>query len=423
MGRIRMAVEIRNESPATLVWDRDEVASGGWTAPWFPSRTATIAAGATAEWRCEGDLALVPTSGAEARAWYSVDGDRNRQLYVHVNSPLVESQYGNTFHVWAPPEFEVSHSGGQGHEARLVIRFRESARRSVPGFTPSVNGFQFSNAAWDPKLPAMTVGFLWNRLLDRMGADAASQLGIGRVDDNWLPFTHANAGLCGGMAFGVMDYFAAGEVPPQQLAPPTSADDELFRFLRDRLFDSFDVLGQGYRWLGYSSPHYPNGDEGVVQAVGLTRGRSWVTYRDEWPRIRDDIDNGQLSPIGLIQTDELDLGKNHQILGYAYQQRGQIVHLSVYDPNIPREDGLGLEFDITDTSGEVSITRLGYQEPGSKIFAMIRTNGYVSHAPPGGRPLTVRQALRRTIGHGDARLPADIGLSRPASLRNWLASV
>jgi hypothetical protein len=327
-----MAVEIRNESPMPLVWDRDELVSGEWTDPWYPSRSGTIAPGATAEWRAEGDLFVAPTSGTEGRVWYNIGGDRGRQLYVHFNSPLIESQYGNTFHVWAPTGFAAAYSGGQGHHARLGIRFRESSRHQVRGFTPSLNGFQFRNS-WNPSLPAMTVGYLWNRLLDELPQEAAEPLGIARVDDGWLPITHASAGLCGGMVFAVMDYFAAGKLPPVATTSPASEGDPLFRFIRDRLLDSFNIGGSGHRWLGYSSPHYPNGDEGFIQVAGLARGRSWVTYRDEWPRIRDDIDYGKLSPIGLIQTDSLDIGNNHQVLAYAYKQDGQTVQLWVYDPS------------------------------------------------------------------------------------------
>jgi hypothetical protein len=425
MSRIRMAVEIRNESRVPLVWNRDELSSGGWTDPWYPSRPARIEPGASAEWRAEGDLFLAPTSGTEGRVWYDVADDTSRQLYVHFNSPLIESDYGNTFHVWAPPGFEAAYSGGQGHDARLTIRFRDTARREVRGFTPSVNGFQFSNS-WAPGLEAMTVGFLWNRLLDELGADAAGPLGIARVDDGWLPITEAAAGMCGGMVFAAMDYFAAGERPPAGTTSPTAAADPLFQFIRDRLLDSFDIGGSGHRWLGYSSPHYPNGDEGFIQAAGLARGRAWVTYREEWPRIRDDIEAGRLSPLGLVQTDALDVGQNHQILAYAYEQSGQAVKLWVYDPNVPGVDDLALEFDLTDTAGGIDVTRVAYPptaSPRPRIFCIFRTNGYNPHSPPGGRPLTVRQALRRVSGRSHGRLPGDVGLSRPASLRRWLESV
>ncbi|ADP81368.1 hypothetical protein [Pseudofrankia inefficax] len=343
---------------------------------------------------------------------------------MHFDSPLAESPYGNTFHIWAPPGYEASYSGGQGHEARLVIRLRDSARRQVPGFTPSVNGFQFANQ-WDPNLPAMTLGFLWNRLLDALGGDAAAALGIARVDDNWLPITKADAGMCGGMTFGAMDYFAAGKLPPSATTAPASEADPLFQFIRGRLFDSFDVTGSGHRWLGYSSPHYPNGDEGFLQQVaGLTRGRSWITYRDEWPRIRDDIDAGRLSPIGLIQTDSLDVGKNHQVLAYAYQQSGQVVQLWVYDNNYPHHDDLALQFDITDTAGEVHVQRLGpYRANEPRIFCIFRTNGYTPHTPPAGNPAPP--------AHGETP-PADVVVAlatmgvdfsvTEAELRGWLAN-
>jgi hypothetical protein len=419
-----MAVEIQNESSVPLVWDRDQMDSGDWTDPWYPSRTATINPGATAEWRAEGDLFIGPTTGTEGRVWYNIGGDPGRQLYVHFNSPLVESQYGNTFHVWAPPGFEAAYNGGQGHHARLRIRLRETSRRQVRGFTPSVNGFQFSNNSWSPELPAMTVGFLWNRLLDELGGEAAGALGIARVDDGWLPITQASAGMCGGMTFAAMDYFAAGKLPPAETTSPTSDADPLFQFIRDRLLDSFDITGSGHRWLGYSSPHYPNGDEGFIQVAGLARGRAWVTCRDEWPRIRDDIDGGRLSPLGLIQTDSLDIGQNHQVLAYAYQQSGQVVQLWVYDNNYPGKDDLYLQFDITDTTGGVDITRFGSYPPGRpRIFCIFRSDGYNPHTPPGGRQLSVRQVMERVTGRRFGRLPDDIGLPRPASLRGWLSSV
>ncbi|WP_234371104.1 hypothetical protein [Streptomyces sp. XY431] len=417
-----MSVVIRNESPVPLIWDRDELDHGGWTDPWYPSRVGTVAPGATAEWRAEGDLVIVPTTGTEGRVWYNIDGDPGRQLYVHFDSPLVESQYGNTFHVWAPPGFAAAYSGGQGGDARLTISFRDSVRRQVRGFVPSVNGFQFPNS-WSADLPAMTVGFLWNRLLDELGVDAAGALGIVRVDDGWLPITHANAGLCGGMVFATMDYFAEGKLPPATTTAPTSEADPLFRYVRDRLLDSFDIGGSGHRWLGYSSPHYPNGDEGFLQVAGLARGRAWVTYRDEWPKIQADIDNGRLSPIGLIQTDSLDIGKNHQVVAYAYQQSGQTVQLWVCDSNFPGRDDMVLRFDITDTAGGVDVSRSGYPDGEPRIFCIMRTDGYNPHTPPGGRQLSVRQSLDRTIGRRFGRLPGDVSLARPTSLRQWLSNV
>ena len=187
-------------------------------------------------------------------------------------------------------------------------------------------------------MPVISLGFLWNKLFDSLPGPLG-ELGIGRVvDENWVQITHADAGLCGGMVYAVMDYYAAHLLPPEQVSAPNSRTNVLFEFIRDRLWDSFDVEGEGHRFLGYSSPHYPNGDEGVIQAVGLTRGRSWITYREAWPQIQQDIDAGKLSPVGLIQTDSLDIGKNHQVLAYAYKKSGRDVTLYIYDPNEAQQE-------------------------------------------------------------------------------------
>ncbi len=232
---------------------------------------------------------------------------------------------------------------------------------------------------------------MWNRLFESLPGPL-SQLGISKVlDETWLPNTHADAGLCGGMVFSVMDYYHHHLLPPLRPTSPTSSNDILFQYIRDRLWDSFDVTGRGHRYLGYSSPHYPNGDEGVLQVVGFTRGRSWITYREEWPKIQADIDAGRLSPLGLIQSDNLDIGSNHQVLAYGYEKSGQIVKLYIYDPNYGQMEDI-YTFDITSTSGEVRIERA---RGGKRIYCMFRTDGYTPKMPPEGRRIqSVQEAIR-----------------------------
>jgi hypothetical protein len=250
------------------------------------------------------------------------------------------------------------------------------------------------------------------------------KLGINDVlDENSLPLTHADAGMCGGMVFAVMDYFAAHLLPPTQTNPPSRADDPLFRYIRDRLFDSFDILGQGHRNLGYSAPTYPNGDEGVIQTVGLARGRSWVTYRDELPLVKDDVDAGRLSPLALIQTDNLDIGNNHQVLAYGYTQSGQDVTLYIWDPNSGRQE-VTYNFNITATDGEVHITR---SPPNNhRIFCFYRTNGYEPKAPPNGRRIN---ALAEALGAATnqsipySARPPTIANNPAGSVSTWLRSL
>ncbi|MEO3810037.1 hypothetical protein ABGB17_13645 [Sphaerisporangium sp. B11E5] len=402
MGRIRMYVYIHNETDAVLQLIENNLRHGSYTEGWEPPQR--IEAGQTRAFQGEGELILVPTTGTEGDVSYRVGGaDR---LYIHWNSPLVESQYQNTFHIWAPPGWEVTHSGGQGHEARLDIRLRRTAPRLVRGFHPARNGLPFPNAGWAGGLPVMTAGFLWNRLLDASG-DVGDALGILRADENWLPLTHADAGMCGGMVYAVMDHFVHN-LDPTQRRQPTTADDPFFRYLRDRLWESFDVGGRGIRFLAYSSPHYPNGDEGVIQTLGLTRGRSWVTYREAWPEIQADIDAGRLSPVGLIQSDDLDIGTNHQVLVYGYKKDGQDVELYVYDPNYPRKEVVH-RFNVTATDGEVhvSVSGTGTTYP-HRIFAFFRTDGIRADRLPVGAPRSVRVAaaraglssVRQAMGHG-----------------------
>jgi hypothetical protein len=211
-------------------------------------------------------------------------------------------------------------------------------------------------------------------------------------------------------------------LPPDQKDKPVSRDDTLFKYIKDRLWDSFDVTGDGHRWLGYSSPHYPNGDEGVIQAVGLSRGRSWVTYREAFSQIQTDIDAGRLSPIGLIHTTDLDIGSNHTVLAYAYEKDGQDVTLFIYDPNYAQQE-VTFSFNITETDGEVRITR---SHGPKRIWCFFRINGYTPQMPPNGRRITsVKEAIRAsTAQNAPYSVRAAIADSNSAgSLKTWVRSL
>jgi hypothetical protein len=426
MSRIRMKVFIRNESDATLTFSSDEIVHGDYTPDWTPP--SVIQPGERKGFQGEGNIVPFnePITGTEGRVRYNIVAPNSGgELYIHWDSPLIESQYGNTFHIWAPENWEVTHSGGQGHEAELEIRLRRTARRSVPNFHAHGRGFAFTNN-WDAALPVISLGFLWNKLFDSLPGPLG-ELGIGRViDENWAPITHANAGMCGGMVYTVMDYYASHLLPPEQTTSPNSQNDVLFEFIRDRLWDSFDVGGEGHRFLGYSSPHYPNGDEGVIQAVGLSRGRSWITYREAWPQIQKDIDEGKLSPLGLVQTDNLDIGNNHQVLAYAYEKSGQNVKLFIYDPNKAQHE-VRYEFNITATDGEVHINRYveDILENNHHIYCFFRINGYSPKVPPNGRHITsVKGAIRAsTEQKAPYSVRAVVGSNNAGSLTNWIHSL
>jgi len=424
MSRIQMKVSISNKTDVPLTLINEELVHGDFTPDLSPPRT--IEAGERKFFKGEGNIVPVnvPSTGTEGRVRYQIAAPDGGELFVHWDSPLIESQFGNTFHIFAPPHWEVTSSGGQGHSAELEVRLRRTARRNVPNFHARGRGFAFKNS-WDSDLPVMSLGFLFKQLFDSLPGPL-SELGIDRIlGENFIPITHADAGLCGGMVYTLMDYYAHHLFPPEQKASPTSSDDILFQYIRDRLFDSFDVTGQGHRYLAYSSPHYPNGDEGVLQIAGLARGRSWVAYREAFPDIQADIDAGRLSPVGLIQTDNLDIGTNHQVLAYAYEKSGQDVILYIYDPNEAQQE-VTLEFNVEKTDGEVHIERKinGNSSNKRRIFCFFRTNGYAPKLPPNGRRTkSVREALQASVPPPYAVRPVVTASHVAGSVTRWLQSV
>lgn len=181
--------------------------------------------------------------------------------------------------------------------------------RSVPGFIPSISGFRFNNAF--PRVPLRFIGIP----------------GVIRI-----PIGDASNGLCGGMVFAARDYFEAGRPPPPDTTPPSSR--RLFDYLVRRLLDSFNLPFGPARYLELMNPALPD-REPVLRWMGWgPHGRVWRMAREEWPKVRSDIDAGHPSPLGLVMVksfDPFDLKHNHQVLAYAYELRGADLMLRLYE--------------------------------------------------------------------------------------------
>jgi hypothetical protein len=206
--------------------------------------------------------------------------------------------------------------------------------RTVPGFLPSATGLHFPNSF--PHVPVRRIGI------------------PGLIS---VPIGDASNGLCGGMAFAARDYFEAGRPPPGDIGPP--AEGALFDYLVDRLFASFELPRGPLRYLELMNPALPDG-ETLLSRLGLgPRGRSWRMIREEWPRIRADIDAGHPSALGLVKVrslDPFDLKYNHQVLAYGYRVTGGRLTLRLYDPNWPDRDDVTLSLGIVDPARPVSVT-------------------------------------------------------------------
>jgi len=227
----------------------------------------------------------------------------------------------------------------------------------VPGFLPSSAGFRFPNSF--PRVP-----------IRRIGVPGVVSIPIGDASD----------GLCGGMALGVRDYFEAGRSPSKDSSPPAEGTP-LFEYLVDRLLDSFDLPVGPARYLELMSPALPDGD-GVLARLGVApHGRAWRMVREEWPKIRIDIDRGHPSPLGLVRVkswNPFDLRFNHQVLAYGYELRGERLVLHLYDPNRPGDDDVTLSLLLSDPRQPSPVaTNL----PGRPVYSFFRAKYRPSNPP------------------------------------------
>ncbi|HZC73897.1 MAG TPA: hypothetical protein VE442_24630 [Jatrophihabitans sp.] len=202
------------------------------------------------------------------------------------------------------------------------------------GFRPSVNGLRFTNS-W-PHEP-----------------DVVVDLGpLGKV-----PIGDASNGLCGGMVYTVMDVFHTGMPPITDTVNP-AAGTPLFRYLVDRLLDSFDVPAGVLKYFEWMNT--PDHDTGLLFLT--RRGIAWHTIKEEWTKIKADIDTGRLSSLGLVtvqSTDPRALGHNHQVLAYAYDiDDANRLTLYLYDPNTRTSaaDSVRLSLNLSQPTRTTAIT-------------------------------------------------------------------
>ena len=103
--------------------------------------------------------------------------------------------------------------------------------------------------------------------------------------------------------------------------------------------------------------------------------------RDEWPKVRADIDAGHPSALGLIKVrsnDPRQLKQDHQVLAYGYDVQGEILKLRLYDPNQPGRDDETLSLSIAEPSRPTAIAT---SPPTGPVYAFFRVR-YLFANPP-----------------------------------------
>jgi hypothetical protein len=229
----------------------------------------------------------------------------------------------------------------------------------MPGLAPfvgSTNGFAFTNS-W-PNQPAVIL-----------------KTPFGKVDVG-----NAGGGLCGGMVFAAMDYWAVGALPPTKRP---AMDDPLYKFIVRRLVDSWNLpagVAQYYQWMTL-----PDGDTGFnagSRKVVVSRGLAWRTIKVQWPQIKADLDRGLPCALGIVTVASKkpkDLAFNHQVLAYGYDASGRTVTIKVYDPNRGQRDDIAITFSVADATKRTEFGHnLGLKHPVRGVF---RT-AYAPSPPP-----------------------------------------
>jgi hypothetical protein len=347
MAARSVRVHIHNDTNAPLTLLSSECPHGEWkTHP-----PASVDAHSTAILSAESNF----LGGVEGRATYQIGNDPNATLYIHWNNPTSGS---NSYHTNTNGEhyaFWSAPTSGSDPEAHFVLR---PAGRVETDFLPSRDGFKFSNS-W-PNTP-YSLPPLKGSILD-------------------LKYGNAENGLCGGMVLAALDYFLSGQEIPQATMAPSGERDPLFVYLVERLFDTFSVNSVSLL-LKLMNPAYPDTDENILSTFGLASGRAAVMAHQEWPLIRADIDAGKPSPVCIITVKNLnpgELGKNHQLLAYAYTASGHDVTLHLYDPNQPGTDAgtdnVFMKFNDGDVSQRIVVEH-NIEVDGRPVYCFVRMDG------------------------------------------------
>jgi hypothetical protein len=183
-----------------------------------------------------------------------------------------------------------------------------------------------------------------------------------------IPFINSKVdshyGLCGGMSAAAYDFLLAGRKAPETEEVP-KAGTIFQRYLFRRSIDSFamgESILQFARWMALP-------DLGPNGTCALTLG--------EYQKIRDELDQQRLVPLGLIydkgkspQDIAQNVWNNHQVLAYGYAENADSsVDVRIYDPNEPKNDDVTLHAEkvqVGESAGE-ALYGLTTIEKGKKL--------------------------------------------------------
>ncbi len=218
-------------------------------------------------------------------------------------------------------------------------------------FSPQTDGFAFVNLWTFDQAETDAVAQLLNTavdgaltILNPLFGGALVLSGLSRRLVTWaegaVPQTY---GLCGGMAFAALDYYAAGIRIPEGNQPPTRvnpAGTTLRDYLDKRQLDSLrDNLSAVLAWMAVLKL--------IPQWWTFRSGSPWLLdqTKEQWQTLTKNIDAGQPTPLALIGTTANPM-ENHQVVAYGYEDAGDGTGtIYVYDMDCPEaEQRIVLDF-------------------------------------------------------------------------------
>ena len=120
-----------------------------------------------------------------------------------------------------------------------------------------------------------------------------------------------------------------------------------------------------------------------LEAVTLPLDADARTIAKEWPKVRRDLDDGHLSPLGLIRVKSWNPGQlphNHQVVAYGYDLDGDRVTLHLYDPNHHDDDEIRMELSLSGQGRRGDVTYTDQSWP--KTFSFFRVRYRKAEPPP-----------------------------------------
>lgn len=336
------SIVLHNNTDQDLTLTSSDLPHGTWT------RQPPDNIGGTADGSWESESDGIAT-GTEGTVVFAIGGNGDSVL-ISWDNPFAGT---NKYKFNLSPGWALYQAGWEGDNATVEYTLEPSAMHAT-NFRPSQHGFPYANS-WD-EAPLTTI-----------------DLGIAQI-----PVGNAALGLCGGMVYTALDYWAASRAVPPDRPDPAAPGTPLYDYLVKRLVDSFDLPALPARLMTIMNPAYPD----TGSAGQPLEGRAPIIIKDSWPAIRSWVDSGFPAPICLENVKSVlptDLGENHQAAVWGYQMDGNVVTLFTYDPNIPGDDTVTVSFDASDVLSSPNISVSNSQQHPVLCFL---TTAYEKSDPP-----------------------------------------